>query len=416
MKSILHVFASYRMFIILLVGFASGLPLGLTGGTLQAWMKTENIDLGTIGLFSLVGLPYTLKFLWSPLMDRYVPPMFGRRRGWMFLTQAGLIITIIALGFSDPKMTPKYVAFFAVCVAFFSASQDIAIDAYRTEVLHEDELGAGAGVYIMGYRIAMIVSGALALILADHIAWSTVYLIMALCMIVGLLASIFGPEPVTDKGAPKTLGEAYYEPLLEYFKRAGAVEMLIFILIYKLDVAFAMALTTPFMMDLGFTKTDVGAVLKGVGLIATIVGTLVGGALLSRWGIKKSLWTFGIIQGVSGFTFFILAKVGHNYPMMMTAICVENICSGLATAAFTAFMMNMCDKRFTATQYALLTSFMALTRIIVQTPSGFVAQNLGWPTYFIISIVISIPGLLLLLRYDKWQQVNEEHHAAVSAN
>jgi PAT family beta-lactamase induction signal transducer AmpG len=267
----------------------------------------------------------------------------------------------------------------------------------------------------MGYRIAMIVSGALALILADHIAWSTVYLIMAACMIVGLLASIFGPEPVTDKGAPKTLGEAYYEPLLEYFKRAGAVEMLIFILIYKLDVAFAMALTTPFMMDLGFTKTDVGAVLKGVGLIATIVGTLAGGALLSRWGIKKSLWTFGIIQGVSGFTFFILAKVGHNYPMMMTAICIENICSGLATAAFTAFMMNMCDKRFTATQYALLTSFMALTRIIVQTPSGFVAQNLGWPTYFIISIVISIPGLLLLLRYDKWQQVNEEHHAKVSA-
>jgi PAT family beta-lactamase induction signal transducer AmpG len=404
MKSIFNVFTSFRMFIVLLLGFSSGLPLGLTGGTLQAWMKTENIDLGTIGLFSLVGLPYTLKFIWSPIIDRYIPPMFGRRRGWMFLTQLGLIITIIALGFSDPVMSPKYVAFFAVCVAFFSASQDISVDAYRTEVLREEEFGAGAGVYIMGYRIAMIVSGGLALILADHISWSNVYLIMAACMALGLIASVIGPEPVTNQAPPKTLAEAVYKPFSEFFKRAGAIEMLIFILIYKLDVAFAMALTTPFMMDLGFTKTDVGAVLKGVGLIATIGGTLLGGALLTKWGIKKSLWVFGIVQGLSGFTFFILAKVGHNYPVMMAAICIENICSGLATAAFTAFMMNMCDKRFTATQYALLTSFMALTRIMVQTPSGYIAENMGWEMYFILSIILSIPGLLLLLRYDKWQQ------------
>lgn len=407
MKSIFNIFTSFRMFTVMVLGFASGLPLGLTGGTLQAWMKTENIDITTIGLFSLVGLPYTLKFIWAPIMDRYVPPMFGRRRGWMFVTQLGLIMAIIALGFSDPTLTPQYVAFFAVCVAFFSASQDIAIDAYRTEVLHENELGAGAGVYIMGYRIAMIVSGALALIMADHFAWSTIYLIMAGCMGVGLLASIFGEEPETNQAAPKTLADAVYKPFAEFFKRVGAVEMLIFILIYKIDVAFAMALTTPFMLDLGFTKTDVGAVLKGVGLVATIGGTLMGGALLSKWGIKKSLWVFGIIQGLSGFMFFLLAKVGHSYPMMMAAICVENICSGLATAAFTAFMMNMCDKRFTATQFALLTSFMALTRIMVQTPSGFIAKNLGWEMYFIVSIVISIPGLLMLLRYDKWQQHQE---------
>lgn len=403
MKSIFSVFASFKMFIVMILGFASGLPLGLTGGTLQAWMKTENIDLGTIGLFSLVGLPYTLKFLWSPLMDRYVPPLFGRRRGWMLLTQIGLIITIISLGFSDPKLTPQYVAFFAVCVAFFSASQDIAIDAYRTEVLSEEQLGAGASVYIMGYRLAMIVSGALALILSDHMSWSTVYFIMAMCMGVGILASVFGPEPVTTEDAPKTLAEAVYKPFLEFFKRAGAVEMLIFILIYKMDVAFAMALTTPFMMDLGFSKTDIGAVTKGVGLVATIVGTLMGGALLSKWGIKKSLWVFGILQALSGFTFFVLAKVGHNYPIMTAAICIENICSGLATAAFAAFMMNLCDKRFTATQYALLTSFMAITRILVQTPSGFIAKSLGWEMYFIVSILISIPGLLMLMRFDKWQ-------------
>lgn len=402
MKSIFKVFASFKMFVVLILGFSSGLPLGLTSGTLQAWMKTENIDLGTIGLFSLVGIPYTLKFIWSPLMDRYVPPLLGRRRGWILLSQFGLIITIIALGFSDPKLTPEYIAFFAVCVAFFSASQDIAVDAYRAEILEEDELGAGASLYIMGYRLAMIVSGALALILADHLSWSTVYLIMALCMTIGIIGSLLGPEPKNNL-PPKSLGEAIYRPFVEFFKRAGAVEMLIFILIYKVDVAFAMALTTPFMMDLGFTKTDIGAVLKGVGMIATIGGTLLGGALLSKWKIKKSLWIFGILQALSGFSFFILAKLGHNYPMMMAAICVENVCSGLATAAFTAFMMNLCDKRFTATQYALLTSFMAITRIMVQTPSGYIAKGLGWEMYFIISILISIPGLLLLTRYDKWQ-------------
>jgi len=403
MKSVLRVFTSFRMFIVLLLGFASGLPLGLTSGTLQAWLKTENIDLGTIGLFSLVGLPYTLKFIWSPLMDRFVPPLFGRRRGWMFVTQLGLVVTIIALGFSNPKLNAQMFAFFALCVAFFSASQDIAIDAYRTEVLEEEELGAGAGIYIMGYRIAMIVSGALALILADHMSWSSVYIIMAVCMSVGLLASVIGPEPKNSEAAPKTIGEAIYLPFIEFFKRAGAVEMLIFILIYKIDVAFAMALTTPFMMDLGFSKTDVGAVLKGVGLIATIGGTLAGGAFLARYGIKKSLWVFGITQALSGFTFYLLAHVGHSYSMMISAICIENICSGLATSAFTAFMMKIVDKRFTATQYALLTSFMALTRIMVQTPSGFIAKAYGWEMYFIISIVISIPGLLLLLRYNKWQ-------------
>ena len=404
MKSILKVFTSYRMLIVLVMGFASGLPLGLTGGTLQAWMKTENIDLGTIGLFALVGLPYTLKFLWSPLMDRFIPPMLGRRRGWIFISQIGLIISIIVLGLSNPKASLHNMAIFALFVAFFSASQDIAIDAYRTELMPEEELGAGASVYIMGYRIAMLVSGGLALILADHFSWTSVYFMMAACMGIGLIGSLFGPEPVNEEAAPKSLTEAIYKPFLSFFKRIGAIEMLIFILIYKIDVAFAMAFTTPFMMDLGFTKTEIGTVLKGAGLIATIVGTLVGGALMTRWTIKKSLWVFGLLQAVSGLTFFTLAIVGHNYPIMWTSIIVENICSGLGTSAFAAFMMNICDKRYTATQYALLTSFMALTRILVQTPSGFIQLKVGWPIYYIISILISIPGLLLLLRYDHWER------------
>ena len=409
MKSIVKVFTSTRMLIVLLLGFSSGLPLGLTGGTLQAWMKTENIDLGTIGLFSLVGLPYTLKFLWSPLMDRFIPPLFGRRRGWIFISQIGLILSIIVLGFSDPKASLQNMAIFAIFVAFFSASQDIAIDAYRTEVMPEDELGAGASVYIMGYRIAMLVSGGLALILADHFSWAQVYFIMAACMVVGLIASIFGPEPINQEAPPKNILDAVYKPFVEFFKRAGAIEMLIFILIYKLDVAFAMAFTTPFMMDLGFTKSEIGAVLKGAGLIATIVGTLTGGALMTRWTIKKSLWVFGLLQAISGLTFFALATIGHNYPVMWASIIVENICSGLGTAAFAAFMMNICDKRYTATQYALLTSFMALTRILVQAPSGFIQEKVGWPIYFIISILISIPGLLLLTRYDKWQSHHSEN-------
>ena len=403
MKSIFKIFTSYKMLIMLVMGFASGLPLALTRTVLQAWMKTEKIDISTIGLFSLVAVPYSLKFLWSPLIDRYVPPFLGRRRGWILIFQVALIIFISALGFSDPKVNLSLVAFFATCLAFFSASQDIAIDAYKIEVLEEEELGIGSSLNTMGYRIGMIVSGSLALILSDHIPMSKVYLLMAACLLIGVLASLFGPEPKNQPAPPKTLIDAVYKPFMEFFSRVGSFEMLIFILIYKIDVAFAMAITTPFMMDLGFSKSDIGVVLKGAGVFATIAGTLIGGAVLSKWGIKKSLWIFGIIQAASGFSFFLLAKMGLNYPMMITAVCVENLCSGLATSAFIAFMMNLCDKRYTATQYELLTSFMALTRTLVQTPSGFVQKSVGWEMYFIISVVLSIPGLMLLTRYDKWQ-------------
>jgi len=403
MKSILKVFTSFRMFIVLLLGFSSGLPLALTAGTMQAWLTDAKIDITQIGMFALVGLPYALKMAWSPIMDRYSLFGLGRRRGWLILSQVGLVASIILMGIIHPELSIETFAVMATLVAFFSASQDIVIDAYRTEVLSEEELGVGAGIYVMGYRIAMLVSGGVALAMADKMPWTTVYFVMSLCMAIGLIASFFGPEPENKEEAPKTLAEAYYRPLVEYFKRSGAIEMLIFILIYKVDVAFAMALTTNFMMSLGFTKTDVAAVLKGAGLFATIGGTLVGGAFMSKYGIKKSLWTFGIIQGISGATFYLLAHVGYNYPLMVASITIENFCSGLATAAFTAFMMRIVDKRFTAAQYALLTSFMALTRIMVQTPSGFVQKAWGWEIYFIISVVISIPGLLLLLRYDKWQ-------------
>jgi MFS transporter, PAT family, beta-lactamase induction signal transducer AmpG len=402
MKSILLVFASWRMAVVLFMGFSSGIPLGLTGGTLQAWMASENVDLTVIGVFSLVGLPYSLKFFWSPLMDRSVPPFLGRRRGWVLITQICLILAISALAFSNPVTAPGALATMAVLVAFFSASQDIVIDAYRTEVLKPEELGAGSGVYIMGYRIAMLVSGALALILADHLPWRVVYLIMASVMLIGVITTILAPEPKTDAKPPKTLSEAVARPVIEFFKRRGVFEILIFILIYKLDVVMAMAMTTPFMLQIGFTKTDIGAVTKGFGMVATIIGTLTGGALMTRLGLYRSLWLFGILQGLSGLSFTLLAHLGHHYPMMVTAITVENFCSGMGTAAYSAFLMSLCNKRFTATQYALLSSLMALSRVIAGTPTGYLAKTIGWEHYFLIATFIAIPGLLMLTRYQTW--------------
>lgn len=411
MKSILRVFASWRMAVVMLTGFSCGIPLKLTGGTLQGWMKKENVDLTTIGLFALVGLPYTLKFLWSPIMDRFVPPGLGRRRGWMVISQLLILLATCTLAFSSPGRAPGMVAFIALLVAFFSASQDIVVDAYKIEILKPSEYGAGAGLYIMGYRLAMIISGALALIMADHMSWRAVYLIMASTMAIGLITTLLAPEPPVDVLPPKSLREAVVLPFVEFLKRRGAIEMLIFIVIYKMDTNIATAITTPFMLEIGFSLTDIGVVTNGFGLVATIVGAIMGGAIMSRIGLKKSLWVFGILQGISGFSFMMLARLGHNYPMMVTAIAVENVCAGLGVAALAAFTMGLCDKRFTATQSALLTSLMAVSRVVLSAPAGYMAKGLGWEQYFLVSILIAIPGLLLLLRYDTWHKLDDQGHA-----
>jgi MFS transporter, PAT family, beta-lactamase induction signal transducer AmpG len=401
--SLLHVLMSRRLVATLLLGFSSGIPIGLTGSTLQAWMFDQKVDLSVIGWFSLAGLPYTLKFLWAPLMDRFVPPLLGRRRGWMLLTQLGLVVTILALGFSSPHASIRLTALLALLVTFFSASQDIVIDAYRTDVLEESERGLGASATILGYRLAMLVSGALALFLADHyMNWHAVYATMAATMLVGIGASFWAPEPSRAIKPPRTLTEAVVLPFLEFFKRRGAFEILGFIFLYKLDAVIAVALTTPFMLELGFTKTDIAAVTKGIGLAATILGSFLGGALMVRLGLLRSLWIFGIAQGISGLSFWLLAHVGHQYPIMVLAIAAENICSGMGNAAFLAFIMSICDPRFTATQYALLSSFMALNRVIAAAPMGWVAKTVGWETYYLLSVVAMVPGLLLLTRYRRW--------------
>jgi MFS transporter, PAT family, beta-lactamase induction signal transducer AmpG len=398
-----------RLLAVSLLGFSSGLPLALTGTTLQAWMTSEKVDLSVIGLFSLVGAPYALKFLWAPLLDRFAFPSLGmglgRRRSWIFATQIGLMLAILGLGFVKPAELPVMTALVALIVSFLSASQDIVIDAYRTDVLPLAEMGPGAALHIAGYRIAMLVSGALALYLSDHMSWLLVYSAMALMLIVGLIATLIAPEPAASIAVPRSLKEAIVFPFVEFFKRKGSFEVLAFILLYKIDVVMATALTTPFILGLGFTRTDIAAVTKVFGLIATVGGTLAGGLLMPKLGMKKSLLYFGVFQGVSTLTFYALANAGHSYPLMVASIAVENVCTGMGTAAFAAFLMSICDKRYTATQYALLTSFMALTRVVGGTPTGFMVKAIGWENFFLFCVVIMIPGLLLLTRFDRWQKI-----------
>ncbi len=396
------------MVALLFLGFASGLPLFLTSKTLQAWMSIEGVDLKAIGLISLVSVPYSLKFIWSPLLDRFVPPFLGRRRGWLVLMQVALIFAIAAMALQQPRQALQFLAFNAVLIAFFSASQDIAFDAYRTDVLEKWELGAGAAVAVLGYRIALLVTGSLALILADRMPWQTVYLLMSIFMAVGLLTSLWAPEPKNQEQPPASLADAVSLPFIEFFQRSGVLRgvlILLFIVLYKLGDALVNNMSTPFLLPntgLGFTQTDIGAIQGGMGLLATIVGTLAGGAFLSKIGINRSLWVFGFLQAVSNLAYFVLAQAGKNYSVLVLTINIENFCGGLGTAAFVAFLMSLCNPRFSATQYALLSSLMAVSRDILVAPAGTLAKATGWSSFFLISIVAALPGLLLLPVFAPW--------------
>lgn len=403
MKDWLRVYGNRRVLSLLGLGFSSGLPLALTGATLQAWMTSEKVDLRIIGVFSLVGLPYTAKVLWAPIMDRYTPPWLGRRRGWILITQVLLAASVFILGLCSPVSMPWLVAALAVMIAFFSASQDIVVDAYRADVLRERELGAGAATTVVGYRVALLVSGALAMILSDHLSWHMVYSFMAAIMLCGTFFTLWAPEPAERVVPPKSLREAVWQPLISYFRRSGAVEMLFFIMVYKLGDAIAGAMTTPFLLDLGFTRTDVGTVNKAFGLMSTILGALAGGSIVARIGVNRSLWIFAFLQAFSNLAFTGLALLGKNYPAMVAAIGLENICGGMGTAAFVAFMMSLCDKRFTATQYAMLTSFMAISRVLAGVPTGLMVHSLGWPMFYSVSVLGALPGILLLPRFAPWR-------------
>ena len=397
-----HVFRSRRMAVIALLGFSSGLPLALTSGTLQAWMSVAGIDIRTIGIFSLVGIPYTVKFLWSPLMDRFVPPWLGRRRGWMTGTQVVLMLGIGAMGFASPQHALWAFAALSLIVAFTSASQDIVVDAYRTDLLHEKERGVGAALFVFGYRIAMLVSGALALILSDRIGWQNTYLIMAGCMMIGLISSLSGPEPEKEIVPPNTLSEAVLGPLKDYLSRPAALMVLLLIILYKLGDAYAGAMTTPFLIrGVGFSATDVGTVNKGFGLAALIIGAMFGGTLMVRLGLYRSLLYFGLLQAVSNLSFVLLAWAGKSYAVMIFAVGFENLAGGMGTAAFVSLLMTLCNHRFSATQYALLSSLASLGRIVISPSSGYLVSSVGWATFFLITAATALPGLWMLVHLKK---------------
>ena len=385
------------------MGFSCGLPLLLTLSVLQAWMKETGVDLTTIGLFSLVGLPYTLKFLWAPLFDRYRLPFFGRRRGWLLIAQLSLMAALIWLGTSQPAVHPTMLALAALAVAFSSASQDIVVDAYRREDLPDRELGLGSSLYINGYRVGMLLASGGGLILADHIPFSMVYMIMALCLLPGVLTTILTPEPRVDS-FPRTLKSAVLDPLAEYFKRENALWILTFVLMYKIGDTMAAAMTTPFYLDIGFSKTQIGTVVKLFGFWATVGGTVFGGIAMIRLGIIRSLWLFGILQAISTAGFALLATIGPSVVALSAVIAFENLSGGMGTSAYAAYMASITDKRFTATQYALLTSLMGIPRVLASAPTGYLATRMGWPLFFILCTLIALPGLLLLLRINATHQ------------
>jgi PAT family beta-lactamase induction signal transducer AmpG len=385
---------------LLLLSFSSGMPFYLTGRALQAWLTLEGDSLTAVGLFSLVGLPYSVKFLWSPILDRFTFSRLGRRRGWMVLSQVLLLGAIASMAFGRPSTGIYFVAVLALVIAFLSATQDIAIDAYRTDVLERHEMGAGAGITALGYRIALILTGGGAFVLADYTSWPRVYLIMAAFMLVGLTASLRAPEPDDPGTPPATLTDAVRAPFSEFWNRFGpgsAVLVLTFIAFFKLGDALITNMTTPFLLETGFTQTEIGVVQGVVGLAATIVGVLAGGALLSQMGILRALWVFGLLQAGTNLLYMILAQAGHNYPLMTFTITVENFCSGLGTAAFLAFLMSLCNHNFSATQYALLSSLWAFTRDFGAAPAGGMAEIMGWPFFFLATFFAALPALALLL-------------------
>lgn len=400
-----RVYTSPRVLPLLILGFASGLPLALVSGTLQAWATVENVSLTEIGFLTLVGSAYTLKFLWAPLVDRYAPPFLGRRRGWILVTQLLLAASIAAMGLFSPAANLTGLALLAVWVAFLSATQDIAFDAYSTDVLRAPERAAGAAIKVMGYRLAMIASGGLALILADRwLGWSNTYFLMGVFMALCALVTLVAPEPELNSRPPRSLSEAVVAPLAEFFSRPGAWGILLLIVLYKLGDAFAGALSTTFLIRAaGFSLSEVGTINKVFGLAATVVGALLGGAIMARLGLYRALMLFGLLQAVSNLGYWLIAI--QDTPLMVlmgVVVALENLCGGLGTAAFVALIMALCNRGYSATQFALLSALSAVGRTYLAGPlTPVLVQSLGWPGFFICTVLIALPGLLMLRSYRR---------------
>ena len=397
-RSILRVFGQRKMAAILVLGFSSGFPLYLTNRTLQAWLTVESVDLSTIGLFSLVTLPYSLKFLWAPFIDRYVPPFLGRRRGWLMITQTALLLAIGTMALHDPADALQLLAFNAVLIAFFSASQDVVFDAYRIDVLDEREMGAGAALGVLGYRVALIVTGSVAFVLADHMPWSVVYALLSLLMLVGIIATVRAPDPIVDS-PPRSIRDAIVEPFLEFYNRTGArlgLLILLFVIFYQLPDRFAQNMATPFLLQVGFSQTEIGTIQGGIGMVATIAGVLAGGALVAGLGLNRSGWIVAALQILSNLVYYWIALAGADQLILVLAVIIENISGGMVTAVFVALLMSLCSRRFSATQFALLSSLMAAARDVIVAPAGLLADAVGWPVFFLLSLAMAVPALVLL--------------------
>ena len=395
-----------RMLICVFIGFSAGLPLYLLINLLPAWLRSEGVDLKAIGLFALIQLPYTWKFLWSPLMDRFGLPVLGRRRGWMLATQILLLVSIPAFGLLHPKLDLWAIAYLSAAVAFFSASQDIVLDAFRREILPDAELGLGNAVYVNAYRISSLVPGSLALILSDLLPWSSVFVITALFMLPGIAMTLLAAEPEIAQGTPATLRAAVVEPFREFIARSGwrnALFVLLFIFLYKLGDSMATALATPFYLDMGFSRTDIGIIAKNAGLWASVVGGMLGGLWMVKIGINRGLWLFGAVQLFSILGFALLAWV-HQPDRLLLAfvIAFEALGVGLGTAAFVAFIARATDPRYTATQFALFTSLAAVPRTVVNASTGWIVAETGWLNFFLLCTLLALPGMALLLRVAPW--------------
>ncbi len=397
-------------------GFSSGFPFYIIKDVLKLWMTESNMDLTTIGLFSALSLPYTLKFVWSPLMDGYVPGFLGRRRGWIIIAQSGLMISIALMGQFDPSRSLFGIVFMALCVNFFGASQDISLDAFRREYLTSDELGFGTGVWMNAWRLGMYVSVGISLLTEVNISWSTIYIILSLMMGIGMLTTLSVAEPIIEDAPPVSLKEAVLEPFIEFFQRHSAVLVLLFILLYKIGDNMAGAMTIPFILKMGFSKTEYFVIVKGIGMFGLFGGVILGGGIMIRLGIARSLWVFGILQAVSTALFAIMVMLDHHsltwlaYRQVLLGCIVgfEFFATGLGQAAYATYMAIQTDKRFTATQYALLTSLMAVPGVFAAAATGFMAKYLGWDLFYLLCAVAAIPGLLLLFKIAPWNASNQD--------
>ncbi len=417
----IKIMLSWKMAVMFFFGFSSGFPFYIVKDVLKLWMTESNIDLTTIGLFSALSLPYAMKFVWSPLMDGYVPPFLGRRRGWILTAQIGLVISIALIGQFDPSESLFWIVFMALCINFFGASQDIALDAFRREYLTSDELGFGSGVWMNAWRLGMYVAVGISLLTEFDISWASIHIFLSLMMGVGILTTFLVTEPTIDAPPPMSIREAVVHPFVDFFQRRGWLLILLFILLYKIGDNMASAMTIPFILKMGFSKTEYFVIVKGIGMFGLFGGVILGGSIMIRLGIARSLWAFGILQALSTALFAVMVMVDHtsliwlDYRQVLLGGIVgfEFFSTGLGQAAYATYMAIQTNKRFTATQYALLTSLMAVPGVVAASITGYMAKYLGWEVFYFLCAGAAVPGLLLLFKIAPWNADNRDLEAGV---